>query len=169
MIPLEVIHQGYRYLYEPEATAREVSPSSVEFEFRRKVRTIRGGLQAARECSWMFTGGFWEAGFHYCSWKIAKHLVPVWALLFVASTSVLAIWDWRFRYVVALACATVLVVLASAAVRKVVREGFAFRFTSAIWYLVLANVAAVVALYQFAFAARTASWTVAPRAKSVAP
>jgi cellulose synthase/poly-beta-1,6-N-acetylglucosamine synthase-like glycosyltransferase len=81
VIPLEVIHAGYRFLYEPLGGAVETSPLSVHDEYHRKVRTIAGGIQAALYCRWMFTPRFAATGFHFVSWKLSKYAVPGWAIM----------------------------------------------------------------------------------------
>jgi poly-beta-1,6-N-acetyl-D-glucosamine synthase len=164
VIPLEVIHQGFRYLYEPQAKALEVSPSSVEYEFKRKVRTIRGGLQAALQCRWMFSRRFWPAGFHYLSWKIAKYLVPAWAIVFTLSVAMLSLTMPVFRLVLAVEIFAMLLIIASAVIRIFAR-GLIFGLASAVWYLFAANLAALIAVFQTLVTQnQSGAWAAAPRA-----
>ena len=163
VIPLEVIHQGFRYLYEPRARAVETSPESVEFEFRRKVRTIKGGLQAALQCPWMFSWEFWPAGFHYLSWKVGKHLVPVWVMVLCLVTGLLSLKVPLFRSLLIFESSGAILILICGGLRRI-SGGPLFVASSAIWYLFIANLAAVVAIVELLVAPHTAVWAAAPRA-----
>jgi len=44
MAPLDVILQGYRAVYEPEAISYEEVPATHSSEFRRKIRTVKAGI-----------------------------------------------------------------------------------------------------------------------------
>lgn len=128
------------------------------------MRTIRGGLQAAIQCPWMFSRRFWPAGFHYLSWKVSKHLVPVWAILFTLSAIWLSATTPALRFVLGFELFAVVLIIASGAIRKLTR-GLTFRASSAVWYLFVANLAALVAVFQTLFGDKqTGIWAAAPRA-----
>ncbi len=68
MISMAVIVQGLRLIYEPEAKAYETSSSSLWREYRRKMRTLSGGLE------WMVT--LWKLLIPFRSpvwWQIWSH------------------------------------------------------------------------------------------------
>jgi len=49
MVPLDVITQGYRVIFEPEAVTYEQVASSTGVEYKRKIRTVRVGMTVLYE------------------------------------------------------------------------------------------------------------------------
>ncbi|MBI5443622.1 MAG: glycosyltransferase [Deltaproteobacteria bacterium] len=101
VMPLEAIHSGLRFVYEPEAGALETSPWSVKDEYYRKVRTIAGGIQAAFYCQWMFTRQHAATGFHYVSWKLCKYAIPIWGVLGFAGALAIPALAWPAALLIA--------------------------------------------------------------------
>jgi cellulose synthase/poly-beta-1,6-N-acetylglucosamine synthase-like glycosyltransferase len=84
-ISARVVLQGYRLLFEPQATAWERSVVRAEEEFRRKIRvtnhSVRALLNLGRN---LFTRGFYSV--ELLSHKLVRHLVPLFIIpLFAAS------------------------------------------------------------------------------------
>jgi biofilm PGA synthesis N-glycosyltransferase PgaC len=77
-IPLGAFFQGYRLIVEEGARAFDY-PTSVEIEFRRKVRTQAGNYQLLRYFPQLL-GPRNRMLFHYLSYKVARLLSP-WAVL----------------------------------------------------------------------------------------
>jgi cellulose synthase/poly-beta-1,6-N-acetylglucosamine synthase-like glycosyltransferase len=76
--PLQIVAQGYRNLYEPEAISFESGAESFEKEFRRKVRIVNRawrGLWRVRQVLNPFRFGFFTL--QVISHKLLRWLVPV--------------------------------------------------------------------------------------------
>ncbi len=53
LIPMNIVRQGYRVIFEPGAIARDTAAVSASSEFRRKVRTIAGNFQLFSRETWL--------------------------------------------------------------------------------------------------------------------
>jgi hypothetical protein len=163
VIPLSVVRQGLRYVYEPNAFSHEVSAPAISDEFARKVRTIAGGIQAAFHCKWMFSLAQWETAFHFFSWKIAKYAVGVWAILAVVASLWLAYYSPIFRIVCVIECSAIALGLAGGILLSI-NPRIAPRALVAAWYLTVANVAPILAAWSLVSGKTSVLWRIAPRA-----
>jgi len=73
-LPLKAFFAGYRLIVEPESRAIDY-PTTLETEFRRKVRTLAGNYQMMRLLPELLGPGnrMW---FHYMSYKVGRLLLP---------------------------------------------------------------------------------------------
>ena len=83
-IPLAVILQGYRFVFEREAVAYDY-PTGLDMEFQRKVRTLAGLYQVVRSYPRLLNV-FTRVGFHFVGYKLGRVLLP-WAFLLIAVSS----------------------------------------------------------------------------------
>jgi biofilm PGA synthesis N-glycosyltransferase PgaC len=87
VIPMNVVRQGKRTVFEPEAVGWEQGPSSLREEFRRKVRIAAGCVQAlVRGNAWPINAParFW---FIYISHKLLRWMSPLVGLLILVLAS----------------------------------------------------------------------------------
>jgi cellulose synthase/poly-beta-1,6-N-acetylglucosamine synthase-like glycosyltransferase len=152
-----VVELGYRLVYEPEARAYEPATGRANREFSRKTRIINRGLRSVMLRKKMlnpFRYGFYSLTLF--SHKISRRLVPVFlALLFISN---LFLYDEHVLYLVTLLLQIGFYVWATIS--------FLVRNTAAgkkkIFYLpfffCLANLAALVALYNLIMGKRVARW-----------
>ena len=91
-LPMEAFVRGYRLLLEESAKAFD-EPSSLETEFRRKVRTLAGNYQVLRAFPVLLTPAnrMW---LHFLSHKFGRLLLPFALILCAVSTFFLAP-PWR--------------------------------------------------------------------------
>lgn len=90
-LPMGAFLSGYRIVVEPEALAFDL-PTSLNTEFRRKVRTLAGNYQLLRYYPWLLTPRN-RMLFHYVSYKLLRLLLPWIALaLLIVSFSLPAPW-----------------------------------------------------------------------------
>ncbi len=75
-LPLQVVRQGYRCVFDARARAWEPMPVSYAEEFRRKVRTLTGNYQLLRIAPWLLTRAN-RARFEFVSHKLMRLLVPL--------------------------------------------------------------------------------------------
>lgn len=85
-IAMEVIRQGYRVVYEPEAVSYDEASSNMEDEFNRRVRINAGRYQA------LFSSGYLnapslEVGFRLFSHKLLRPLAPILMILLLTLNS----------------------------------------------------------------------------------
>ena len=99
IIPMSVIRQGRRTVFEPRAIGWEQGPASLGEEFRRKVRIAAGCMQG------LLRGNAWPTGaplrfwFIFLSHKLLRWLSPVVGLTILLLSS-LSAQQWISRAVV---------------------------------------------------------------------
>jgi cellulose synthase/poly-beta-1,6-N-acetylglucosamine synthase-like glycosyltransferase len=86
-IPLHVVRQGGRVIFDPGARAWDPLKSSLKREFQRKVRTLTGNYQLLRLAPWVLTRAN-PVRIEFISHKLLRLLVP-FALLTILATSVM--------------------------------------------------------------------------------
>ena len=115
-IPLDVVRQGYRVVFEPAARVYDRVARTGREEFRRKVRTLAGNYRLFIQHAGLLRPGS-PVAWQFWSHKVLRTAVPFWlAIVFLASTILpgpvykvawgaqmlfyaLAILGWRMAYV----------------------------------------------------------------------
>lgn len=157
-ISTAVVEQGKRLVFEPRARAHEAPTGRGEAEFRRRVRLMTRGLRSVmlrRSLLNPFRYGYYAVGL--ASRKVLRRILPLGFPLLLVSSIALA--DTGLFYAVAAGAQLVLLALATL--------GWALRRTSAgrspalyvPLYFLLANLAAVVALWNVVRGSRIERWT----------
>jgi biofilm PGA synthesis N-glycosyltransferase PgaC len=86
-IPMQVVRQGKRVVFNPRARAWDVPDQGTEREFSRKVRTLGGNYQLMRLAPWLL-GSNNPVWFRFVSHKVMRLLVPfALVALLIASCS----------------------------------------------------------------------------------
>lgn len=163
VVPLEIVRQGYRFEFDSSAGALETSPSAVNDEYHRKVRTIAGGIQAGLYCKWMFQTPYRWVGFHYLSWKICKYMVGMWLLLGFIATLMLsatstAAASLSIGIVVTVLLSVSLRLLASIPIPRPARS-----VADAVWYALVTLSTPFAAVASLLSRRATTLWRIAPR------
>ncbi|HEX8187487.1 MAG TPA: glycosyltransferase family 2 protein [Pyrinomonadaceae bacterium] len=156
IIATKMVEQGLRAVYEPAAVCTEETNRRPGKEFRMRVRVITQTISdLARHRAMLnpLRGGFYAV--QLLSHKVARYLVPFFLLAAFASSAWLAP---RSLFYAAAFAAQVCFYLAAGLSWALARAGVESRLLSLPQYFVLANVAAVVALYEFVRGERYASW-----------
>lgn len=154
VIALNVIIQGYRIIYEPEAKGIEKIYSSAKDEFIRKVRMIAGGYQALNE----FNGRYKELPllviFEIISHKLFRWLVPFFLIgILILNTFLLDLMLYRFFFIL-----QVFFYLA-------VLLGYIFEKRriasplSYLYYFVAVNLAGIFGLFKFITGTQKVTWS----------
>ena len=162
IIPLEVVHRGYRYIFEKRAGSLETSAPSIEHEFRRRIRTIAGGMQAATYCSWMFSPRYSWVGFNFASSKLAKHATIVWAAIAAICAIGMARQSAFFSSVALLIYVAIIAVITCGLIRAVLKKRTPTPINT-VWHLFLSMFAPILALRYVAKLGRTGTWEMTPR------
>ncbi len=84
-IPMQVVRQGKRVVFEPRARAWDSPDLGAEREFARKVRTLSGNYQLLQLAPWLL-GGENPVRFEFVSHKLLRLVVP-FALAAILITS----------------------------------------------------------------------------------
>jgi poly-beta-1,6-N-acetyl-D-glucosamine synthase len=74
-IPLDIVRQGYRVIFEPRALAWDPFIPGPKQEFRRKLRTLVGNYQLLQLAPWLLTNSC-PVRFQFVCHKLLRLLVP---------------------------------------------------------------------------------------------
>jgi len=150
-LPMHVLRQGSRVVFDPRARAWDVPDLGRQREFSRKVRTLSGNYQLLQLAPWLL-GSANQARFRFVSHKLFRLTVP-FALAVALFASALApgpMYRALFFLQLAFYALSTLALLGT-------RLGLVARAADAALTFVLLNTAAVVAFANFV-TGRKASW-----------
>ncbi|MGA7374764.1 MAG: glycosyltransferase family 2 protein [Candidatus Sulfotelmatobacter sp.] len=152
-IPLQVVKQGKRVVFEPRARAWDSPDLGGGLEFARKVRTLSGNYQLVQLMPWVLSGQN-PVLFRFVSHKLLRLVAPfALALMFIAS-----LWLKAPLYRVALILQLAFYGLGVVALARLLKRGPEARAADAAATFVLLNTAAVVAFANFV-SGRKAAWS----------
>jgi poly-beta-1,6-N-acetyl-D-glucosamine synthase len=90
LIPMQIMHRGYRVLFDPEARAYDYMSHTAEKEFSRKVRTIAGNFQLFVKAPWLLVPWMNRIWWQTVSHKACRLLSPVCLIMtFVTSVALM--------------------------------------------------------------------------------
>jgi poly-beta-1,6-N-acetyl-D-glucosamine synthase len=144
-IPMEVVRQGKRTVFDARARAWDTPNQGVDREFSRKVRTLSGNYQLVQLAPWMLSSRN-PIRFEFVSHKLLRLVVPFGLALrgpFYRAFLILQVLFYA---------------LSALALNRLVKRGVLARLADAAGAFVLLNGAAVMALLNF-LAGRRAAWT----------
>lgn len=85
LIPMNIVRQGYRVIFEADAIARDAATVSASSEFRRKVRTIAGNFQLFSRETWLLNPAANRLWIQTISHKFFRLTAPVFLALLMLS------------------------------------------------------------------------------------
>lgn len=85
LIPMNIVRQGYRVLFEPDAIAVDTARISASSEFRRKVRTIAGNFQLFSRETWLLNPTVNRLWLQTLSHKFFRLTAPLFLVLLIVS------------------------------------------------------------------------------------
>ncbi|WP_224246197.1 glycosyltransferase family 2 protein [Hyalangium gracile] len=160
VIPLRILEQGYKVVYEAEAVAHEETTEDYGKEFGRRARIAAGNFQSLKMVPGLLlpTAGF--ASFAFWSHKLLRWCAP--ALMAAALLANLFLLDSVFYR---LTLFTQVMFYALAYLGKAgVLKGTGRRIASMAYYFVTMNLAIVVGFWRFLRNAQKAAWDRTARA-----
>jgi poly-beta-1,6-N-acetyl-D-glucosamine synthase len=152
-IPLQIVKQGKRVIFEPHARAWDSPDLGGGLEFARKVRTLSGNYQLVQLMPWVLSRQN-PVLLRFVSHKLLRLVAPfALAAMFVAS-----LWLKAPVYRVALILQLAFYGLGVVALAQLLKRGPVARAADAAATFVLLNTAAVVAFANF-ISGRKAAWS----------
>lgn len=142
-LPMHVVRQGARVVFDPRAHAWDVADQGSEREFARKVRTLSGNYQLLQLAPWLLSGAD-PIRFEFISHKLLRLLAP-----FALATVLIAscfLPQPIYRLALALQLAFYALGLLALAHMK---NGLVARLADAAFTFVVLNGAALVAFANF--------------------
>jgi cellulose synthase/poly-beta-1,6-N-acetylglucosamine synthase-like glycosyltransferase len=156
IIATKMVEQGLRAVYEPDAVCTEQTNRRSDAELKMRVRVIAQtftDLWRHRSMLNPFRSGFYAV--QLLSHKLMRYLVPFFLIALFAASAILAPASLIYRMLLAAqflgyGCALLAWLLEKVGIRS--------RLLALPQYFVLANVASLIACYQFLRGERYASW-----------
>jgi hypothetical protein len=172
IIATKMVEQNLRAVYEPNAVCTEETNRQSDKELKMRVRVIAqtfSDLWRHREMMNPFRSGFYAV--QLLSHKVMRYLVPFFLMAILGASAILA--RHSFLYLIALV-AQLLGYLSALSAWMFERAGVRSRMLALPQYFVLANVASLMACYQFLRGERYAHWEphrerTSPAAPTIAP
>lgn len=150
-IPMNVVRQGFRVVFDPRAHAWDVANHGTEREFNRKVRTLSGNYQLLQLAPWVL-GGANPLRFEFVSHKLLRLIVPFALGATLVTSMMLRAPIYRFALVLQVAFYAL-----SFLVVAQMKQGVVARMADAAFTFVVLNTAALVAFANFV-TGRKAAW-----------
>jgi cellulose synthase/poly-beta-1,6-N-acetylglucosamine synthase-like glycosyltransferase len=153
LIPMRIVAQGYRAVYEPSARCWEREFASVEGEFARRRRIAAGNCQQIVQLRHMLSPAYGWVAFCFFSHKVLRTLAPL-VMLAALCTSFWLPWPW----IAAAVGIQALLYLSAYAGYLCHRRGRCLRWLSPPLYFCLGNLAMLSGLWKFCFRRRSMGW-----------
>jgi cellulose synthase/poly-beta-1,6-N-acetylglucosamine synthase-like glycosyltransferase len=149
-IPMNVVRQGFRVVFDPRAHAWDVADQGTEREFSRKVRTLSGNYQLLQLAPWLL-GASNPLRFEFISHKLMRLVVPFALAATLVTSMILAAPIYRLALILQIAfyALSFLVVMQ-------MKRGLLARLADAAFTFVVLNTAALVAFANFVMGRKTA-------------
>jgi len=163
-LSLKIAMKGYRFAYEPEATATESASASVREEWKRKVRICAGGFQAMLKLKGLLNPfKYGILAFQYFSHRVLRWtLAPLFLPVILISNAVLA-WSGSRFYLLSLVLQLAFYALAGLGYifqdKKISIKGFFVPY-----YFAVMNVSVYFGFIRFIKGQQSAVWEKSKRA-----
>ncbi len=155
LIPMQVLRQGYRVLFEPAAKASEALSPDARAEFRRKARTIAGNFQLFFTHSWLLNPRLNRIWFATLSHKFCRLLGPLF-LLIILLANLFLLDQWFYQLTLLLQVIFYLSALLAGKLPALARSSPAFSVPLAFCLL---NAATIVGFYRFVRRRQRVTWS----------
>ena len=153
LIPMNVIRQGKRVIYEPEAVSEEENTGNVASEFSRRIRIGAGNFQAF---FWLLDflnpRKGWPA-FCLISHKFTRWFSPFFLLSGFISSGVLFFKSGIDLYRILFATGSL--IFTAGMLHKVIP----LRLTRHVFYFLVMNLALIIGLFRYCSGIRSAAWS----------
>ena len=153
LIPLNVVFQGYRVVFDSEAKAYDITSPNMEKEWKRKVRTLSGNWQLLSINPNLLIPWKNPILFRFLSHKICRLLVPY--ALFIMLLDSLIITNIYYNIFAVVQLIFYLLALAAFFLPGLLRKN---RIIKVSYFFVTMNMAAVVGLYVWVKKKNNITW-----------
>ena len=153
LIPMSIIRQGYRVIYEPEALSEEDITGNVSKEFSRRIRIGAGNFQAFFWLLHFLNPRFGWPWFCYVSHKVTRWFSPLFILSVVISCSVLFWAGENVIYRMIFATGAIFVVTG------ILFKLIPLRITRHSYYFLAMNLALALGFIRFVMGIKSAVWS----------
>lgn len=154
VIPMKILENGYKIIYEPEAVAFEETSKSIAEEIKRKIRIGAGAYQAILLTIPMLNIFRGFPSFAYWSHKVIRWFVP-FLLIFLLLFNILLIKESRYLYLFILQCIGYLGAFTGYLLNK---NKIQLKLFTPLYYFVAMNVALLIGFFRFIMGLQSVTW-----------
>lgn len=153
VMPMTIVRQKYRVIYDPAAKAFDNYPRSLREEFRRRVRTIAGSYQYLIQNPSLLIPITNEIWFDFVSHKVCRILAPIALCILFISNVFLQYWPYRLLLV-----SQIIFYITAGIGAALAGRGKLPKLLSAPCTFLILNVAAAVALFKLSVGTQSHLW-----------
>ena len=157
LVPLRIVKQGFRVVYARDALAYEKTSGSMKGELDRKARIGAQNFAGIADFTSLLGPGAGFVAFALWSHKIIRWCVPLLALIFLASSVVLAN-DSSFYHGVLLLEIGFLIIAAAGFIAD--RRNISLAYAGLPYYITAMNAALLVGFYRFLTGQQKNTWEI---------
>jgi cellulose synthase/poly-beta-1,6-N-acetylglucosamine synthase-like glycosyltransferase len=164
LIPLRIVQQGYRVVFEPTARALDRPSTTAAQEFGRKARTIAGTFQLFSRERWLFDprrNRIWFATLSHKGLRLTLPVLHSSALIANIASAIVPPYGW-------LLAAHILFYVAAAGGAVQRRGSYRIKLLAVPYTLCLMCWAGVVGFYRFVMRRQPVTWERAPASAAAA-
>jgi cellulose synthase/poly-beta-1,6-N-acetylglucosamine synthase-like glycosyltransferase len=159
ILPMRIIAQGYRGIYEPEVNALELECASDRIDSQRRRRIAAGNVQQLLRLRELLSPRYRGVAFAFASGKALRVLMPLLMLIALAGSALLSTTSWWF----ALLASGQVVVYVNAALTHLRGCSTANRYSRALCYLVRGHLSNLVGTIAYLRGRFRQGWTGIPQ------
>jgi cellulose synthase/poly-beta-1,6-N-acetylglucosamine synthase-like glycosyltransferase len=153
-VGLKILEQHKDMIYAKEAIATEYVAPSVEWEFKRKVRTISINLDSVRYVKSLLLPKYGLISFAFWSHKIFRWLTPLLMIVaFISNSFLLDLAVFRYLFAAQITFYVFSLIGYFLSLRKISIKLFSFCY-----YFTVTNIALLAGIYKFFTKKQTAAW-----------
>jgi len=153
LMPMNIIRQGYRMLFEFDAVSYEKMSRQVGKEFKRRIRIGAGNFQAFFWLLDFLNPGYGWPWFCYVSHKVSRWFSPMFMIIAAATCGLLAAGTTALLYKILFIAGTLFIT--SGLLYKIIP----MNFSRSVFYFLAMNVALVLGFFRFLIGIRSAVWS----------
>lgn len=95
-LPCDIIRQGYRVVYDPRIVAIELENSSLDYDFKRRLRISAGNMQQSLRLTDLLKPSYGLTGWMFFSCKWLRPFIPWCFLICLASAALMSVYHLAF-------------------------------------------------------------------------
>jgi len=153
LIPMNVVRQGFRMIYDPEAVSDEDMTGSVGKEFSRRVRIGAGNFQAFFWLLHFLNPRYGWPFFCFLSHKVSRWFSPLFILTMVISCGFLFWYGNDVIYKMIFATGSIFVVAG------LFFKVLPLRITRHVYYFMVMNFALILGFFRYLGGIKSAAWS----------
>ena len=155
LIPMNVVMQGYRVLFDEKAMAYDVVSNDAGQEWKRKVRTLSGNWQLLLDHMCLLNPFRNSIFFQFVSHKVLRLIVPFLLMIILLVSFILSNDGYLWLFVLQL------IIYGVIAVSFMFPQVRKYRIINLMYFFTVLNAAAVVSFYKVIICRQTNLWQAA--------